>query len=192
MDLWPQVVLSLFLVVLVPVYWRHYGPGNFLWFSDIALFLITAALWLESPLLASVAAVSVLLPELVWNVDYFGRLLTGRRIVGLADYMFDGRRSAFLRGLSLFHVVLPPLLVWAVHRFGYDPRAFWVQTAVAAVVLPASYLLVPEEKNVNWVHGRGEPATLRMAPLLWLGVLLVAFPLVVYLPTHLVLRRLFG
>ena len=191
MPLWPQVALTLFLVVLVPVYWRRYGPGNFLWFSDIALFLITAALWLGSALLASMAAVAVLLPELVWNVDYFGRLLTGRRMVGLADYMFDERRSAFLRGLSLFHVVLPPLLVWAVARLGYDPRAFPAQVGLAWVVLPLTYLLTAPEKNVNWVHGAGGRIQRRIPPLAWLGLLMVAFPLVVYLPTHLALRHLF-
>ena len=48
-----KVGYTLFLVILVPVYWAHYGPKNFLWFSDIALLTTGAALWLESPLLAS-------------------------------------------------------------------------------------------------------------------------------------------
>jgi hypothetical protein len=190
-PLWPQIALTLFLLVLVPVYWRHYGPGNFLWFSDIALFLTTAALWLESPLLASMAALAVLLPEIGWNVDYFGRLLTGHRVLGLADYMFDGRRSMFLRALSLFHVVLPPLLVWAVSRLGYDPRALPAQAALAWIVLPAAYLLTSPEKNVDWVHGPRGKVQRRIPPLAWLGLLMVVFPLGIYVPTHLLLEHLF-
>src|SRR5260370_33967266 len=54
-----KLVVTMFVAVLVPIYWRYYGPGNFLWFSDLALFLTLAALWLESPLLASTQAVSV-------------------------------------------------------------------------------------------------------------------------------------
>src|SRR6266699_236026 len=63
LPLWVKVAHTLFVAVLVPVYWRRYGPGNFLWFSDLALFGALAALWLESPLLASMQAVSVSLLE---------------------------------------------------------------------------------------------------------------------------------
>jgi len=74
---------TLFLLVLVPVYWAHYGPKNFLWFSDIALLTTGATLWLESPLLASMMTLAVLLPELAWNLDFFGRLFGPLRDVNL-------------------------------------------------------------------------------------------------------------
>jgi len=32
-----KIIYTLFVCALVPVYWRQYGPANFLWFSDIAL-----------------------------------------------------------------------------------------------------------------------------------------------------------
>ena len=57
------------------MYWIWLGPANFLWASDIALFVTLAALWLESRLLASMMTLAVLLPELLWNVDFFGSLL---------------------------------------------------------------------------------------------------------------------
>ena len=41
------------IIVLVPYYWRAYGPTNFLYFCDVALFLTLGAVWLESPLLAT-------------------------------------------------------------------------------------------------------------------------------------------
>ena len=131
-SLWVKVAYTVFLCVLIPAYVIRYGFANFLWFSDIALLTAAVALWLESRLLASMMAVAVLLPEAVWNVSFFGRLLTGVRITGLADYMFDPKKSLFIRGLSLFHVILPPLLVWMVARLGYDPRAPIAQTLLAA------------------------------------------------------------
>ena len=36
------------MCVLVPFYWDTYGPSNFLYFCDVALFLTLGALWLES------------------------------------------------------------------------------------------------------------------------------------------------
>jgi len=41
-----KIIYTLFVCILVPVYWRYYGPANFLWFSDLALLLTWAALWL--------------------------------------------------------------------------------------------------------------------------------------------------
>src|SRR5207237_3235394 len=79
---------TLFVCILVPVYWRYYGPANFLWFSDLALLITLAALWLESPLLTSMQAVSVGLLELVWIADFVTRLVFVVRLVGMTDYMF--------------------------------------------------------------------------------------------------------
>jgi hypothetical protein len=172
----------------VPVYWVHWGPKNFLWFSDIALLATAAALWLESPLIASMMLLAIALPELAWNVDFFGRLLTGRHLVGLSDYMFDARKPLGLRALSLFHVALPIVLIWTVHRLGYDDRAWLVQTMVALTVLPVTYWVTDAGDNVNWVYGPGRTRQSRMHPLTYLALEMVFFPVVVYLPVHLLLR----
>jgi len=111
-PLWFKIAYPLFVCFLMPIYWRRYGPVNFLWFSDIALLVTMPALWLESPLLASMMAVAVTLPELAWNLDFFVRLTTGATFMGLSSYMFDRNIPLFIRALSLFHVGLPLLLVW--------------------------------------------------------------------------------
>jgi hypothetical protein len=41
---------------------------------------------------------------------------------------------------------------------------------------------------VNYVFGFGATAQTWMAPGLWLALLMVALPLLIYLPTHLLLR----
>src|SRR5881394_611002 len=76
-SLWLKIGYTLFVCVLVPIYWRRYGPANFLWFSDIALLAMVPALWLENALLASTMAVSVIFREGIWNIDFFVRLATG-------------------------------------------------------------------------------------------------------------------
>jgi hypothetical protein len=191
-PLWPKVGLTLFVLVLVPVYWVQYGPGNFLWFSDIALLLAVPALWLESSLLASMMAVAVGLLELAWIVDFVVRLIAGVSVTGLSTYMFDSRISPAIRALSLFHLWLPVLLLWMISRLGYDSRAFAMQTLLSWIVLPMSYWLTKPSENVNWVYGlQSKPQTLIPA-WLYLILLMVLFPLTVYLPTHLVLKTLFG
>src|SRR2546422_10954932 len=83
-----KTLYTLSVCALIPIYWRYYGPANFLWFSDLALLLTVATLWLESPLLASMQAVSVVLLELLWITDFVTRLASGIQLIGLADYMF--------------------------------------------------------------------------------------------------------
>jgi hypothetical protein len=186
-----KVVYTLFVCALVPIYWRQYGPANFLWFSDIALLALVPALWLENALLASMMAISVLFFEALWNADFFFRLATGKSLIGLSAYMFDPKILPFIRALSSFHIILPLLLLWTVYRLGYDQRALVCQTIVAVVVLPLSYLMSNPHDNVNWVYGFGEnPQRILPAPL-FVIVLMLLFPLLVYLPTHLLFARIF-
>lgn len=190
-PLWLKLSYTVFVCITVVIYARKWGYANFLWFSDIALVTTVPALWWESRLLASMMALAILLPEVFWNLGFFLRLLTGKRMGGLTDYMFDRTKPLYLRALSLFHVFLPPLLVWMVARLGYAPNALWAQTLLAWVVLPLSYLLADPKENVNSVYGPGDRPQHRMPPLVYLGVVMLAFPLLVYLPTHLILQWLF-
>lgn len=159
-----------------------------------ALLAMVIALWRENRLITSTVAVAALLPELGWNLDFFARLLAGRDMIGLdaTAYMFNPAQPLWLRGLSLFHVFLPALLVYMLYRLGYDRRAWLAATLLCWVVLPVTYLFTDPERNVNWVFGLGEqPQTWLPAPLYLLGLMLL-FPLCVYLPTHLALQKAFA
>jgi hypothetical protein len=190
--IWLKIVYTLFVCVLVPVYWVHYGPGNFLWFSDIALFITAVALWLESSLLASMMALSVIVLESVWIVDFVVGLIAGSSLIGLSAYMFDSKIALSIRALSLFHIVLPGILVWLLYRFGYDTRALIAQTVLAWIVLPVSYFLTKPSENVNWVYGLGGGPQKWLPAPLYLMLLMLAFPLVLYLPTHFLLKKIFS
>src|ERR1044072_1918895 len=111
-PLWLKIAYTLFICVLVPVYVVQYGPGNFLWFSDIALLATTAALWLDSSLIPSMMALSVIVLETVWIIDFTIGLIAGHPVIGLSAYMFDSKISLPIRALSLFHIAMPVILVW--------------------------------------------------------------------------------
>jgi hypothetical protein len=191
-PLWLKIAYTVIVLITVAVYVFKYPLGNFLWFSDIALIAIAIALWLESALIVSMMAVGTLLPELLWNVSFFGQLVTGRHVSGLTDYMFDAHRPRYVRALSFFHVILPALTLWLIARLGYDARALAAQTVLAWVVLVLSYSLTDPRNNVNWVFGLGAKPQRRIPPLIYLGLLMAGFPLVIHLPTHLLLQRFFG
>ena len=190
-PLWLKIAWTLLVIVIVPVYWRYYGPKNFLWFSDIALLVIALALWLESRLLFSMMAVGVLALELLWNFEFITRLALGASLFGMSAYMWDDSIPLGVRLLSLFHVPMPVVLIWALRKMGYDRRALLLQTALAWIVLPLSYLLADPQNNINWVHGLSLEPQQWMHPIAFVALLMIAAPLLVYWPTHVALGWVF-
>ena len=118
---WLKLGYTAWFLVWVPVYWIDNGPANFLWLCDVANFVLLAAIWLESSLLISSQAVSVLLIQLAWIVDFGTRLVAGFHPIGGTEYMFESARPLFGRLLSLFHVFIPILLLYALWRLGARP-----------------------------------------------------------------------
>jgi hypothetical protein len=199
---WAKVAYTSFVAVLVPCYWVTYTPWNFLYFCDIALLVTGVAIWIESPLLVSMQAVAITVPQVLWVIDLLSRLVAELHVTGVTNYMFDPSIPLFLRGLSLFHGWLPFALLGLLSRLGYDRRALGLQSVVAVVVLLVSYLFAPAPPpsalhpswavNINYVYGLDDRHPQPwMAPGLWLLCLMAFNVVVLYVPTHLVLRRAF-
>jgi hypothetical protein len=185
-PVWLKILWTLWIAMWVPSYWRQYGAQNFLYFCDLGNVFIAVALWLESPLLFSWQATGLLLFQSLYTIDLWGAILSGRHFIGGTEYMFDHGIPLFVRFLSLFHVVTPPLLLWAIRRLGYDGRGWKYQTLTAWVVVPINYFWRPEF-NVNWA--RGPLREQHIVPgWLYVTVYLIAVPLLVYWPTHFALQ----
>jgi hypothetical protein len=197
-----KVAGIVFLAVLVPVYLHTYGPTNFLWFCDAALILTVVGMWLESSLLISMCAVGILLPQCLWLAD-FGSNFLGIHLLGLTGYMFDGTLPLFTRGLSLFHGWLPFLLVWLLFRLGYHKRALSAWTVVAAGLVFVCYFFTPPAGahpanpnipiNINYVDGFNDRQPQHWVNQnLYVVLLFGVLWLVAFLPTHLVLSKIFA
>jgi hypothetical protein len=187
-----KIVYTLFVAVLVPYYWSFYGPANFLWLCDIALLLTVAALWLESRFLSSMQLVAVFLPSMIWLADFLARLLTGYFLTRWTHYMFRPDIPLVIRTLSLYHAWLPFLLLCSVWRLGYDRRAWIAQSLLTWAVLPICFLFTDPVRALNGVFGpSGEHPQSWMAPGAWLALMMLLYPALVYLPSHLVFRVIF-
>jgi hypothetical protein len=189
LPLWLKILWTMWLIVWIPIYWRQYGLQNFLFFCDIGNILIGVGLWLESPLIFSWQACGLLLFQSAHTIDLAGALLTGRHIIGGTEYMFDPAVPLIVRLLSLFHVVTPPLLLWAIWRLGYDPRGWRFQTLTTWIVVPINYFWRPEH-DVNWARGLFFREQHVVPGPIYLLAYLALVPVVIYFPTHLFLMWL--
>ncbi|HZQ17190.1 MAG TPA: hypothetical protein VFA90_00600 [Terriglobales bacterium] len=186
-PLWLKLVWTAWVLVWIPVYYRQYGAQNFLFYCDIGNLLITLALWIESRLIFSWQAVGLLAFQTLYTLDLLGALITGRHALGGTEYMFDPTIPLVVRLLGLYHIAVPPLLLWAVHRLGYDRRGWTLQTLMIWVLVPINFFWRPEY-NVNWARGLGHEQHV-VPPWFYLIAYLIVVPLVVYWPTNLFLRH---
>jgi hypothetical protein len=186
-----KIVLEAFLLILIPAYWYNYGFANFLWLSDIGLFLTFIGLAYKSRLAMSMAFVGVFLYETAWFVDFIYHLMFGKSILNIVDYMFDPSLAVWLRGLSLFHLVTPWIWLYYAKKWGYKPKAIYYFIVLFWLDLIAVYLFSSPSENINWVfmpnfyNWRGFP------PFLWLILVMILVPLFLFWPTHHLAMRFF-
>src|SRR5262249_14304010 len=156
---------------------------HFLWLCHLGNFILALAIWIESPLLFSWQAVSLLVADLIFNIDVLGRLTLGFHPIGGTEYMFDPDFPWQQKALALFHVVMPIILILALWKFGYDRRAIWCQLATIVVVFPLSFVLGTENDNINWVYGPFGRVQHVISPIAFLFAALILYPLALYVPS---------
>jgi hypothetical protein len=188
-DLFRRLAL-VSLILWFVAYWHVWGPANFLHLCDIAVILTCIGVWTNNALLISSQAVSSVLIDIVWTLDAAARLILGRHLIGGTEYLFDATTPLWARLLSLFHIILPIILLWSLSRLGYDRRGWKLQSAILVPVLIASRFVTPDQ-NLNFavqdpfLHRSYGPAPTHLA----ITFLFLVF--VLYFPTHLLFCRLF-
>ncbi len=185
--------VSALLALWIPVMLDEYGVENTLWLCEIGNILLLPAIWTESALLVSALLVGLMLVDLAWSVDLLMALLTGSHPFGATYNMFDTEIPMLVRIGSLYHLVVPVLLVFAVRRLGFDRRGILLQTAITAGTLTMSFLWTSPSSNVNWVWGPGFTTPQNtFSPVAYLFFCMVAYPVLLYLPVHVIALRLTG
>ncbi|HXX71425.1 MAG TPA: hypothetical protein VEI55_03970 [Candidatus Acidoferrum sp.] len=188
---WMRWTALVWFVVWFLSYWRTWGAANFVHLCDIAVILTCIGIWTHSALLISSQAVGILLVDAVWTVDAASRVCIGRALVPGNEYLLDPRYPAWIRLLTLFHLVMPALLLWGVYRMGYDRRAWALESAITLPVFVLARLTRPTA-NIDFAfsdpffHHQMGPVPIHIL-ITWLFMVVV-----VYLPTHLALERFFG
>ncbi len=187
---WLRWTSLLWLALWFPVYWIYWRPSTFVHLCDVAVILTCIGLWSCNSLLLSSQAVSSPLVDLVWCFDVGWAALWAKHPIGGTEYMWDATRPYWVRMFSLFHLIWPFLLLWAIFRVGYDRRGWILQSGIAAIVLAVSRLL-PRDLNFNYAFT--DPFFRRAwgPPPVHLAITLAVLIGAVYLPTHWVLAKCF-
>ncbi|MGH9561992.1 MAG: hypothetical protein ACRD3S_11110 [Terracidiphilus sp.] len=187
---WVRWGALVWLAFWIPVYWRAWGAANFVHLCDIAVILTCVGLWTNNALLISSQAVSALIVDAMWALDAIDGVFFRRHIFGGTEYLFDPSHAQWVRLVSLYHVAMIALLLWAVRRAGYDRRGWALQAWIVAAAFVAARF-TPAAQNINFAYRMPVmnrplgPAPLHVA----VSILFMIF--VVYWPTHWALRKIF-
>jgi hypothetical protein len=188
---WLRWATLVWLAVWFPAYWHTWGAANFVHLCDIAVILTCVGVWTNSALLISSQAVGSLIVDTAWALDAGAKFFFGRQLFGGTEYLFDAHYPLWIRLLTLFHLAMPPLLLWGIHRMGYDRRGWALQSAIALPAFIAARF-TSAAANINYVftdpfiHRAWGPAPIHVV-ISWLFMVFV-----VYFPTQLLLRRFFS
>jgi len=125
-----------------------------------------------------------------WNLDFIVGLVAGRHPIHATNYMFDPAIPLFIRSLSLYHLITPWLLVWMVHRLGYDRRALVAQTILGCTALAFVFLFTNPASNINAVFSPTTSLQTLMPAWIYLVIVMLYCALGFYLPVHVLMRRL--
>ena len=83
-------------------------------------------------------------------------------------------------------------MVFLLRRLGYDRRALLVQILLTWAVLVVTYVVTVPADNINLVFGLREAPQTWIHPRLYLALEMIILPVAVCLPSHLLLKRLYG
>jgi hypothetical protein len=185
-----KAFVVLWLFVYLPTYFLSYGAWHFLQLCNIAIIVSAVGILTGRCGLISTQALMLFPIAGLWCTDLIFKLCFGEFAFGATAYLWDQTTPVLARALSCYHALWPLLLVYCLRRSGYDHRAWKMQSMLAGLVLAISFWLAPELENLNYL-ARGWPGQLGFArsPT---QVLQYFFCLifVLYLPTHLLLKRL--
>ncbi len=183
LPLWLKLTWTLWLLVWAPLYWHQYGAQNFLFFCDLGNILIDLGLWLESPLIFSWQACSLLVFQSLYIIDLLAAFVTRHHPIGGTEYMFDAHIPLLVRLLSLFHLVTPPLLLWLIARLGYDYRGWKLAALATWIVVLINYFWRPGD-DVNFARGLFFREQHTFPGWFYLLLYFTLVPALVYWPTH--------
>ncbi len=184
-------LLVVWLVFYLPVYASAYGYWHFLQLCNLSVLISCLGFLTSNRLLLSMQSLAAPLIGVLWVTDIATYVSTGHFLHGGTAYLWDVEIPWPARLLSVYHLILPLILIAAIRRSGYDKRALACQVALAGFVYFASIQLYQDCKNLNYSQSWPNGCVLfedvwKHAVATW-----ALLCLLVYLPTHLLWNWLF-
>ena len=171
--------------------WNAYDIGNYsgmLWFCYISLILLGVGMLMRNGYLIASQINILAVPLLMWNIDFLGILFFDREVFHIATYFFEREFFSLANIISLEHLFLLPLALFALWIVGLKRRDAWKLSVVQSLfILFLTLLLTNSEKNINCAF---ESCFTFLGNFLYIYILIILFACIIIL-TNILLVWLF-
>ncbi len=92
----------------------------------------------------------LLIPLIIWNVDFFYRLITGNSFLGVTDYFFIGQKTLG-DFITLQHIYLLPFALYAIYLIKLKRTDSWKISFLEIGLVFFIGLFTPVKENINCI-----------------------------------------
>ncbi|MBD3247593.1 hypothetical protein GF378_03165 [Candidatus Pacearchaeota archaeon] len=164
--------IFLFLVGLIAIFlsFNRGAPSQALYFCYIGLLIIGAGIFFENIYFILTQINILLIPLIVWDIDYFYQLFSGKILWNLTNYMFNYERSWLADLVSLQHIYIIPLSLLAIYFIHLiknsrkerkkqgkmlTRKKAWIFSLVQLTLLfILTKIFTLKSDNINWVYSQ--------------------------------------
>lgn len=146
------------------------NSGQVFWFCYSALFLSGIGILRKDGVMVVSQLNILLIPLIIWNIDFFYFIIVGRPLLGITNYFFVSGLSLG-KVLTLQHVITIPLTLFCLYLIKVMERCAWKLSLIQIFIFYfLSLLLTDPLQNVNCVFRFcGQISPIPLYPLAWFG-----------------------
>lgn len=167
-------ILGIFFVILALIAYfnaiRFEGTAGFLWFSYTALLLIGIGILYKKPQLIASQLNIILIPYIVWNIDFFSILIFSQSIFGITEYFFAPGRPLTSQIITLQHIFIVPISLIFLYYNKLESKNFWKISAIQVTFFYILGILIGgAQNNVNCIFENCLPFSIpsNIYPIAW-------------------------
>lgn len=152
-------------------------PEQIIWLCYISLILFGAGIIFKNYRLLIVQSSIMLIPLIIWNIDFFYNLLTNSPLWGITDYFFAEGHTTLERFISLQHVYTLPLVFFVIRslkspRKLSSPEIIKISLIQMTALFVLGRLFTPRETNMNCVFENCLPFSLPYYEFFWFVIVI--------------------
>lgn len=129
-----------------------FNPTQIFWMCYISLIIIGIGILTKNSFLIMSQVYILIIPVLVWDIDFLYHLIFQQPLLGMTDYFFYERTFNLGKLISLQHLFAVPIAIYSAKLIGLKRRDAWKMSFVQIVLvfLAVSLFTLPEN-NINCV-----------------------------------------
>lgn len=133
-------------------------PANILWFCYVGMVLMGIGILFKKAWLIETQLNILLIPIILWVLDFFFFLFIGEPLFGITDYFF-AERSLLFQIISLEHFFSVPLGLYSLSKIKKKPiKLSWLFSIIQLIIIfILTRVIDVNEVNVNWVFENYTP-----------------------------------